>query len=171
MRLLALTALAGFALISGLASTASSERAQAASCLSTRVHYEQPPNPDLLNLRLPWVSAGRPGRKIIGYLFYYGQELRKGSRLTIYAGGELPGGGSTKVLWAPRRVNSPILTISGRQLDGPGNFQQEFRSASGTPTTVYPSIVNVPEAGCWVLTVGNGPVTARFAVIALSPRP
>jgi hypothetical protein len=41
---------------------------------------------------------------------------------------------------------------------------------------LFPSIVDVPEAGCWLLTVRNGSDRARFAVVALdaagaSPQP
>jgi hypothetical protein len=116
------------------------------------------------------VSAGRPAQRIIGYLFYYGQELRSTKRLTIYVGGELPGGGSTKILWFPRQPGSALLTITGEQLDGQGRFEQNFRSARAGGWTVFPSIVDVPNPGCWRLALRNGRgVSARLAVVAVSP--
>jgi hypothetical protein len=165
MRWLALTALAGFAL-SGAASATARPDEKGTACVAARVHYEKPPT--RLGIRLPWVSAGRPGRRIVGYLFYYGEELRKGTRLTIYTGGELPQGGATKILWVPRPVGSSQVTVSGRRLDGPGTFRDEFRSASSASGIVFPSIVNVPEAGCWLLTIRNGRAVGRFAVEAIS---
>jgi hypothetical protein len=89
----------------------------------------------------------------------------------IYTGGELPGGGATKILWIVRPMLSSQLVISGRQLDGSGGFEQQFRSASAAEGTVFPSIVDVPSAGCWLLTVRNGRVAGRFAVVAIdAPR-
>jgi hypothetical protein len=169
MRWLALAALSSIALAAAWSSSAP-RAASAASCVGARVHYGQAPKP-LLGVRLPWIAAGRKGRSLIGHLFYYGQSLREQSRdrLTIYTGGELPGGGSTKILWAVRPVSSSQIVISGRRLDGPGTFQQQFRAASATEGTVFPSIVNVPSAGCWLITVRNGRVTGRFAVAAIDP--
>jgi hypothetical protein len=108
---------------------------------------------------------------VIGHLFYYREPLREqsGGRLMIYTGGELPGGGTTKVLWIVRPLFASQIVISGRQLDGPGTFEQQFRSASAAEGTVFPSIVDVPSAGCWVLTVRNGRVAGRFAVVAIDP--
>ena len=110
---------------------------------------------------------------MVGHLFYYGQPLRErsGDRLMIYTGGDVPGGGATKILWIVRPLSSSQLLISGRQLDGSGTFEHQFRSASATEGTVFPSIVNVPSAGCWLLTVRNGRVAGRFAVVAVdAPR-
>jgi hypothetical protein len=168
MRWLPITALFLVALVGALDSV-TSPRADASPCLSAPVHYELAPKPRL-GIRLPWIAAGRPGRRVIGHLFYYGELLRNQSRdrLSIYTGGELPGGGSTKVLWVVRPLFSSQLIIAGRQLDGPGTFEQKFRSASSTDGTVFPSIVDVPNAGCWLLTVRNGPVIGRFAVVAFA---
>lgn len=139
--------------------------AGARTCIGARVHYEAGPDRDLR--RLPWVSAGRRGREVVGYLFYYGEELRSGPRLRIYPGGELPGGGSTKILWVVRQPDSSTLTILGRRLDGAGAFRQDERSARGPSGVVFPSIVDVPDTGCWLLTVRNGRRSARFAVEAI----
>ncbi len=140
--------------------------AQTAPCLGARVHYEAGPHRDLR--RLPWVAAGRSGGEVVGYLFYYTADLRSGARLRIYPGGERPGGGSTKILWVPRRPLSSTLSILGRRLDGAGTFRQDARSARGPNGIVFPSIVDVPGPGCWLLTVRNGRRSARFALQAIS---
>ena len=168
MRWIAITALCLVGPLGALTS-ATPPRAEASSCVGARVHYEQAPKPRL-GIRLPWIAAGRPGRRIVGHLFYYGEELRKesGSRLAIFTGGELPGGGATKILWMPRPLFSSQVVVSGRRLDGEGSFEQQFRAASSSSGTVFPSIVDVPSWGCWLLTVRNGPLTGRFAVVARS---
>jgi hypothetical protein len=137
-----------------------------AVCVSALVHYER--STDAAMPATPWVSPGRRGRQIVGYRFYYGPELRSTERLTIYVGGELPGGGSTKILWVPRQPGSSLLTITGERLDRPGRFVQVERPARAGGRTVFPSIVNVPEAGCWRLTLRNGRGrTARLAIVAI----
>jgi hypothetical protein len=172
MRWFAITALAVVAMVATSSSSAP-QSARAATCIGALVHYEQAPKPRL-SIQLPWIAAGRQGRKVIGHLFYDGRSLREqsGDRLAIYIGGELPGGGATKILWMVRPLSSSQLVISGRQLDGSGVFEQRFRSASSADGTVFPSIVNVPGTGCWVLTVRSGRAAGRFAVVAIdAPRP
>jgi hypothetical protein len=166
MRWIAFTALGVLALVAASSSSAP-QAAIASSCVGAQVHYGQAPKPRL-GIRLPWIAAGRQGRKVIGHLFYYGQSLREqsGGRLMIYTGGESPGGGS-KILWMVRPLSSSQVVISGRQLDGSGRFEQQFRAASASEGTVFPSSVNVPNAGCWLLTVRNGRVAGRFAVVAV----
>jgi hypothetical protein len=154
------------AAIASVASSGSAAQAETAPCLGARVHYEPGSHRDLR--RFPWVAAGRSGSEVVGYLFYYTAELRSGARLRIYPGGELPGGGSTKILWVPRRTLTSTLSILGRRLDGAGTFRQDARSARGPSGIVFPSIVDVPESGCWLLTVRNGRKSARFALQAIS---
>jgi len=172
MRWFAITALAVVAMVAASSSSAP-QSARAATCVGALVHYEQAPKPRL-SIQLPWIAAGRQGRRtVIGHLFYYGRSLREqsGDRLAIYTGGELPGGGATKILWMVRPLSSSQLVISGRQLDGSGVFEQRFRPASSADGTVFPSIVNVPGTGCWVLTVRSGRAAGRFAVVAIdAPR-
>lgn len=169
MRLFALTAVAGLALVSGSGSIASSEGSQAASCISARVHYESGPRRDLRFL--PWVSAGRPGRQVDGYLFYYREALedprvKANPGLVTYTGGVVQGRFSTKILWAPRRGSFATMLVQGSRLDGPGAFTDRLQRASGV---VFPSIVAIPEPGCWRLTLRYGQVSARLAVLAISP--
>ena len=143
-----------------------SSRVVEAECIAAPVHYEPSLNRGMP--RTPWVSAGDVGRRIFGYLFYYA-DLPRTTRMTIYPGGELPGGhASTKILWFSQRVSASAMTITGKRLDRPGSFTQELSAARVGATPVFPSIVNVPTAGCWRLTVSNGRhLSARFAVLAL----
>jgi len=43
----------------------------------------------------------------------------------------------------------PSLELLGTRLDGTGSFSQEFPEAL-SPKGVYPTIVDIPAAGCWV---------------------
>ena len=159
-------ALVASAFVIGVAASAASSRVREAGCLAAPVHYGPSPNRGMP--RIPWVSAGHVGRRIFGYLFYYA-ELPRTRRMTIYPGGELPGGkASTKILWFSQKVRASVMTITGERLDRPGGFTQQLSAARAGATPVFPSIVNVPTAGCWRLTVSSGPgVSARFAVLAL----
>jgi hypothetical protein len=69
----------------------------------------------------------------------------------LYTGGTTPTGGNTKVLWRAR-PRGGTLVVSGSRLEGQATFRQEFKGAGGQPG-YWPSIVVVPEPGCWLLTV------------------
>jgi len=63
-----------------------------------------------------------------------------------------------KVLWSVRRKWGRSLELVGTRLDGVGSFRQEFPMAL-PPEGVFPSIVDVPAAGCWLFRLR----TARLA--------
>lgn len=73
----------------------------------------------------------------------------------IYAGGRTPEGSSTKFLWWAPHPTGP-LTLTGRRIDRPGRFVQHFGSAATDEDIVFPSIVEIPNAGCWAVTVAMG---------------
>jgi hypothetical protein len=73
----------------------------------------------------------------------------------IYTGGRTPEGWNTKFLWWSPHPG-PVLTITGRRIDAVGRFQQKFGSASADEGIVFPSIVEIPTAGCWAVSVQTG---------------
>jgi hypothetical protein len=91
----------------------------------------------------------------------------------IYTHRVAPRGISTKVPWWVRRGWSARLRLTGVRLDGRGQFRQAFWQAgepSGYPAgyhAVFPSIVNVPSAGCWLFTLRTGRLAGILVVRAI----
>jgi hypothetical protein len=73
----------------------------------------------------------------------------------MYAGGHWPGGANTKILWIVDNPPSGRIELRGLRLDGQGSFQQ-MESAAVSPAYAFPSIVVVPEPGCWLVHALNG---------------
>jgi hypothetical protein len=63
------------------------------------------------------------------------------------------------------------LVIRGTELGGADTFQQTFRrtGTSGMPGTSYPSIVDLPHAGCWRLELSTRGFTATVVVLGVDP--
>ena len=138
----------------------------ASACLSASVTYSLPADPGA-PAGVPWVRAG----PVYGYLFYYGAGgpwKTQPGRVLITTRGGVPGSYQTKILWHVPG-GSIVVAVSGRKLDGPGRFRQRFPVSGGGGW--FPSIVVVPSAGCWRLTVTSGRKTGRFAFVAMSPSP
>lgn len=101
----------------------------------------------------PWSADGvRASPRSSGIVASWGWRTPDGGAL-MYAGGRTPEGGNTNVLWRAERSHGEWIDIFG---DGRGSFSQRFPSADSPG--VFPSIVVVPEAGCWILTVRTGRV-------------
>jgi hypothetical protein len=129
-----------------------------AGCPTTTVHYGAAPG------GTPWVASGA----ITGRLFAYGGRTLMDGRvngsdgLVLYTHGRTPDG-ATKILWVVRKRFGPSLTLRATQLDGPGMFTQRFTHRGGQ----FPSIVDVPEAGCWRLSLRTGKVRAAVVLQAI----
>lgn len=149
-----------------LASREGAARAFTAGCSASNVEYSPytrgPLDPGLR--RLPRITASIGRDRLEGFLFYYpsspwGKERLRDAR--IYAGGEDPHGRyATKILWrAQSHLRTRWLIVAGRQIDGDGTFRQGFRGYG-----YFPSIINVPQPGCWQLSVqvGSGRWTVTF---------
>lgn len=144
-----------------------------AACKTARVHHTRNPSGDDRLAWLPWVRGEPRGVGLVGLLWYWPAEWRQ-RRLRvarIFTGGVAPAGYSTKILWvfvgeSAKGAGGARLTVRGRRLDATGSFEQEFAAISysgqqGAPS--YASIVNVPSAGCWRLTLSTG--TLRSSVV------
>jgi hypothetical protein len=73
-----------------------------------------------------------------------------------------------KVPWWIDR-GGPSLELVGTQLDAVGSFRQTFLEAT-SPKGVYPSIVDIPAAGCWLLRLRTGKLAGVLIVRAVNAR-
>jgi hypothetical protein len=118
--------------------------------------------------RVPWMRAGRT----VGYLFGYGETLQRLSpgRAALFTGSDRAAGDAMKILWAVRGGSRRLLTIAGDRLDASGAFSESFPVvgvAGAGDWAYYASIVDIPAAGCWRLTVLSPGKRGRFAVLAI----
>jgi hypothetical protein len=71
------------------------------------------------------------------------------------------------VLWTAQRPGaSATLLISGERLDKPGHFSSRYPSVS--PGNQFPSYVEVPQAGCWRVTVKSGRLVGAVTFTAVN---
>jgi hypothetical protein len=90
----------------------------------------------------------------------------KGGALLYTHGHHVAGGMNMKVLWrvaGDARDAGDSLELVGTRLDASGSFRQEFVYAPG----LYPSIVDVPAAGCWLLRLRTGRLAGVIVVRAV----
>ena len=104
--------------------------------------------------QITWMPATPRSDGVAAILFV--STIPDADSAMIYAGGQAPQGWATKFLWWSPHPG-PNAVITGRRVDGlPGRFQQKFWGASADEGIVFPSIVEIPTAGCWATTVQIG---------------
>jgi hypothetical protein len=74
-----------------------------------------------------------------------------------------------KVPWWAFGAHGSSLGLAGTRLDADGAFTQEFPEAS-SPSDVFPSIVDVPAAGCWLFRLRTGRLAGVLVVQAIDAR-
>jgi hypothetical protein len=89
------------------------------------------------------------GARFAAVLFY-----AHGGSPEIYAGGRMPNGNITKILWWVARQRAGPLVIHGREASSGRTFTQWI--GLGVGDGQYPSQTMVPSAGCWTLTAAIG---------------
>jgi hypothetical protein len=154
----------------------------AARCPVSQVRYDAYGGGDHSMDRTPWLRGRPAGSGLAALLWYWPQEWTDSRRRSaaIYAGGEMPQGWSTKVLWAfvgraQKGRGGRELTVKGTRLDAHGTFTQRFGAISyggqrGAPS--FASIIDVPAAGCWRLDVSTAKLRASVVVRAIrAPAP
>ena len=144
-------------------------------CQATGVHYKPRSGIEAGLAPYPWIAASPASGGIVGHLFYYpavkAWMRAQAPDLEIYTGGQTPDGrASMKVLWDFPRVKTALpVQLRGNRLDRAGSFAQTLSRAGPTRTgpTQYPSIIDVPAAGCWRLTLTMGTTVGRVTMLAV----
>jgi hypothetical protein len=142
--------------------------ARAATCPVSHVHYAPDRAADRGLQPIPWLASA-PAGAFHAHLFFYGgtpwaRKQLVGARIftTVKRRAINP-----KVLWTTRRPGAgATLLITGRRLDKPGRFSSRYPRASGG-SIQFPSYVEVPEAGCWRVTIRSGTVTGAVTFAAV----
>jgi hypothetical protein len=120
-------------------------------CDPSPVYRRSPPHPKFG--AITWMPA-TPRRSGVAAILFV-STVPGTEDAVIYSGGRAPEGWNTKFLWwAPRPGGS--VKLAGRRIDGVGRFDQVFGPATADEGTVFPSIVDVPQPGCWAVTVQTG---------------
>jgi hypothetical protein len=132
-------------------------------CDATPVFRQDPPHPRFG--RITWMQATPRSEGVAAIRFV--SVVPGADRALIYAGGRAPEGWNTKFLWWAPHPTGP-LTLTGRRLDGVGRFVQKFGSASSDDGVVFPSIVEIPTAGCWAVAVSMGKTTGLIVFQAVT---
>jgi hypothetical protein len=105
----------------------------------------------------PWMGDDQ----FAAVLFY-----AKGDSPLMYAGGQMPDGDITKILWWVATPRTGSLVIHGREASSGRTFAQSI--GLGVGQGQYPSQMVVPSAGCWRLTatIGSAHVGAITVPVA-----
>ena len=127
---------------------------------------------------IPWIQGEPADTRPIALLWYWPSSwTRNRTRVArIFTGGVAPAGYNVKILWtflAPgaREKGGRNLMIRGHQLDGSGSFQAGPFSAIGYAgqrgAPAYASTIDVPQSGCWRLSLRTRGLAAQFDLWAV----
>ena len=137
-----------------------------ASCPVSHVHYSRDATADPGLRSIPWLATA-PAGMFHAHLFLYGgtpwaRLHLLGARIFTTVKTRLV---NPKVLWSARRPGAAAtLSISGKRLDKPGHFSGLATRVSGDQ---FPSYVEVPQAGCWRVTVKSGKLVGAVTFAAV----
>lgn len=148
-------------------STSAEDGTARMACPVSHVHYS-PDTSATGGLRsIPWIATAPTGM-FHAHLFLYGgtpwpkHHLLDARIFTTVKARSI----NPKVLWTAQQPGAgSTLLISGKRLDKPGHFSSRYpRASSGSQ---FPSYVEVPEAGCWRVTVASGKLRGAVTFVAV----
>jgi hypothetical protein len=92
----------------------------------------------------------------------------------LYTHGQQPGGFNMKVPWWVPRPTGGVLALRGTRLDAAGSLAENLPAAvthdGPQDQDVFPSIVDVPSAGCWLVRLQTGRHAGIVVVRAVDGR-
>jgi hypothetical protein len=130
----------------------------ALTCAATPVHTEPMPTSTGVLAKLPWVAAAPARAGVTGFVWYRPFADNDG-RALMYTNETAPGGAATKILWIIRnRHAASTVTVTSQELTTGQKMRQRFRQVGGGGVAghQYASIIRVPTAGCWRVTITSG---------------
>jgi hypothetical protein len=152
------------------------ESALPSSCPAAPI-YQGGPSNVFVTSTIPWVQALPTSSGIMGHLFYAQTHTTGGTYRFLHTGGSYPGEGvNTKILWT---VDHPgilaALQIDGTNLSDRGKTFRQTINPTASPVVVpspdqYPSIVDVPGAGCWRLQITSGQASGTIIMWVVDKR-
>jgi hypothetical protein len=140
------------------------------ACAAALVHTTTLPHSTSV-AGLHWVQAKPAKSAIFGVLF--ASHDPASTTFGLWTNGASPSGEAMKVLWVvQKKAVGRALTVHGIELgSGTDAFFRRFPRAAGGGVggAIYPSIVDIPHAGCWQLTVATGTFKGTLVVEAFEP--
>jgi hypothetical protein len=161
-------------------SDAPAERAaDARPCDPAAVNRTPPPGPRGLGAEVAWIGGEPRSAGLVGFLVYWPERWHDVGSARVVTGGVMPEGWTTKTMWAfvnrdDKHSGDSELVIEGRNLDRPGTWRESFAAISyegqnGAPS--YASIIDLPDPGCWRLTLSTGDLRATVDISAVRAPP
>lgn len=126
-------------------------------CGGTQVFAGPAPNADQSLAANPWAAASPPESGIIAYFW--------GDAPYLAAGNVRPGGAANKILWASNTGPAGDLVVTAHPL-GASSPIVRFRFPG---VRSWPSLVDLPTAGCWHLDLAAGSSRATIDLLVANP--
>lgn len=146
------------------------------ACQHPRVNHTPYPGGAESLAGIPWIRGDSGG--LVGLLWYWPSRWGDSRTARVFTGGVGPDGQNAKIMWvfldpSARDRADGELRIEGRNLDGDGTFSESFSAIGyegqqGAPS--YASIIDLPEPGCWRLTLTTGDLRATVDLPAVAQR-
>jgi hypothetical protein len=122
-----------------------------------------------------WIAAAPERLRLIGTLGYWPEDWDDVERAQVFTVGNGPDGVAAKTMWSFRAPDlkgegGSHMKIEGRNLEGEGTFEQTgsaifYEGQNGAPS--YTSSLDLPNAGCWRLTLTTDDLEATVDIRAV----
>ena len=122
-----------------------------------------------------WIEAQPEELRLVGALGYWPEDWDDVERAQVFTVGNGPDGIAAKTMWIFRAPDlkgegGSHMKIEGRNLDGGGTFEQTnsavfYEGQNGAPS--YASTLDLPNAGCWRLTLTTDDLEATVDIRAV----
>lgn len=113
---------------------------------------------------VPWLKEVGTNGELIGHFFYQSRNQSLSYAL-LPVGGQDSAGTAAKVLWVfwGKAKITGEMELLGTIRNGSSRMRATFPNGGGS---TFPSIVNLPAAGCWDLAVKSGEATFSVTIVA-----